>query len=45
MDMDKCIGIERIRIHEYDNFLKNPIHGYVYYLKNKIKISIMQVRI
>ena len=25
----------------YGNFPKNPIRGYVYYLKNKIKIRIM----
>jgi hypothetical protein len=36
-DTDTCIGIGRIRIRGYGNFLKNPIHGYVYYLKNKIK--------
>jgi hypothetical protein len=30
-----CIGIGRIRIHGYDNFLKNPIRGYIYYLFKK----------
>ena len=40
-DIDTCIGIGRIRIRGYGNFLKNPIRGYVYYLKNKI-IIIMQ---
>jgi hypothetical protein len=42
-DMDTCIGIGRIRIRGYGNFPKNPIRGYVYYLKNKIKIRIMKV--
>ena len=32
-DTDTCIGIGRIRIRGYGNFLKNPIRGYVYYLK------------
>ena len=32
---DMCIGIGRIRIRGYGNFLKNPMHGYVYYLKIK----------
>jgi hypothetical protein len=31
------MGIGRIRIHGYGNFLKNPIRGYVYYLFKKIK--------
>jgi len=34
-DTDTCIGIGRIRIRGYGNFLKNPIRGYIYYLKNK----------
>jgi len=42
-DTDTCIGIGRIRIRGYGNFLNNPIRGYVYYLKNKIKIIIMLV--
>ena len=37
-----CIGIGRIRIRGYDNFLKKSIREYVYYLKNKIIIIIMQ---
>ena len=28
-DTDTRIGIGRIRIRGYGNFLKNPIHGYV----------------
>ena len=34
-DTDTCIGIGRIQIRGYGNFLNNPIRGYVYYLKNK----------
>ena len=41
-DTDTRFGIGRIRIRGYGNFLKNPIRGYVYYLKNKIIIIIMQ---
>ena len=28
-DIDTCIGIGRIRIRGYGNFLKNPIRGYI----------------
>ena len=38
-----CIGIGRIWIRGYGNFLNNPIRGYIYYLKNKIIIIIMLV--
>ena len=37
-DTDTRIGIRKIRIHGYGIFPKNPIRGYVYYLKNKIII-------
>ena len=45
MDTGTCIGIGRIRIREYGNFQKNPIHGYVYYLKNKIIIIIIIMQV
>ena len=40
-DTDTCIGIGRIQIRGYGNFLNNPIRGYIYYLKNKIIIIII----